>query len=102
MARRLIWSVEARNSRKNIFAYWNNRNKSKVYSRKLNLLFNSNLTIVLQLPEFGNPTSQEGEKFIIVSHFEIFYKITQNEIVVLDIWDTRQNPQDFPIKQNEK
>lgn len=98
MARRLIWSPEARNSRKNIFDYWNNRNKSKVYSRKLNSLFNANLKIVIQLPEFGKPTFREDSKFIIVSHFEIIYKITPNEIVVLDIWDTRQNPQDFPIK----
>ena len=98
MVSRLIWSIEARKSRKNIFEYWNNRNKSKVYSRKLNLLFNSNLKIITQLPEFGKPTFQENRKFIIVSHFEIIYKITPNEIVVLDIWDTRQNPQNFPIK----
>ncbi|WP_269223328.1 type II toxin-antitoxin system RelE/ParE family toxin [Flavobacterium sp. IMCC34518] len=98
MVRRLIWSIEARNSRKNIFDYWNNRNKSKVYSVKLNLLFNSNLKIITQLPELGKPTFQENTKFIIVSHFEIIYKITPNEIVVLEIWDTRQNPQNFPIK----
>lgn len=98
MVRRLIWSVEARNSRKNIFDYWNNRNKSKAYSRKLNFLFNTNLKIITELPEFGKPTFREDSKFIIVSHFEIIYKITQTEIVVLDIWDTRQNPQNFPIK----
>jgi plasmid stabilization system protein ParE len=98
MVRRLIWSIEARNSRKNIFDYWNNRNKSKVYSRKLNLLFNSNLKIISQLPEFGKSTFQENTKYIIASHFEIIYKITPNEIVVLDIWDTRQNPRNFPIK----
>lgn len=98
MVRRLIWSVEARNSRKNIFEYWNNRNKSKAYSNKLNLLFNSNLQIVLKLPEFGIATKNEDDKLIIVSHFEIIYKITEKEIVVLDIWDTRQNPIDFPLK----
>lgn len=98
MVRRLIWSVEARNSRKNIFEYWNNRNKSKVYSRKLNILFNTNLKNVVQLPEFGKPTFREDSKFIIASHFEIIYKITPNEIVVLDIWDTRQNPENFPIQ----
>ena len=98
MARRLIWSIEARNSRKNIFDYWNNRNKSKIYNRKLNSLFNTNLKIVTQLPECGQPTFRKDSKYIIVSHFEIIYKITPNEIVVLDIWDTRQNPQNFPIK----
>ncbi len=98
MVRRLIWSVEARNSRKSIFEYWNNRNKSKAYSNKLNLLFNANLQIVLKLPEFGITTKNDVDKLIIVSHFEIIYKITEKEIVVLDIWDTRQNPEYFPIK----
>jgi plasmid stabilization system protein ParE len=98
MARRLIWSVTAQNSRKSIFEYWNNRNKSKVYSNKLNLLINKNLKIVLKLPEFGNPTKNEDTKFIITSHFEMFYKVTQTEIIVLDIWDTRQNPENFRIK----
>jgi plasmid stabilization system protein ParE len=98
MVRRLVWSIEARNSRKNIFNYWNNRNKSKAYSNKLNSLFNENLKIVLKLPEFGKPTFKAEIKFIIISHFEIIYKITQKEIVVIDIWDTRQNPNNFPIK----
>ncbi|UPQ78410.1 type II toxin-antitoxin system RelE/ParE family toxin [Flavobacterium azooxidireducens] len=98
MVRRLIWSIEARTSRKNIFDYWNNRNKSKVYSNKLNQLFKENLLIVTKLPDFGNPTKNDDIKFIIVSHFEIIYKITDSEIVVLDIWDTRQKPDNFPIK----
>lgn len=95
MVRRLIWSIEARNSRKSIFEYWNNRNKSKVYSRNLNLLFTENLAIVLKLPEFGISTTTTDIKFIIVSHFEIVYKITETEIVVIDVWDTRQNPENF-------
>ncbi len=95
MVRRLIWSIEARNSRKSIFEYWNNRNKSKIYSRKLNLLFTENLAIVLKLPEFGISTTSTDVKFIIVSHFELVYKITETEIVVIDVWDTRQNPENF-------
>lgn len=98
MARRLIWSVTAQNSRKNLFDYWNNRNKSKVYSNKLNSLFNENLKSVVQFPEFGNSAANDNIKYVIISHFELIYKITTNEIIVLDIWDTRQNPENFPIK----
>lgn len=98
MVRRLIWSVEARSSRKNIFEFWNNHNKSKSYSNKLNLHFNENLKIVTKLPDFGNPTNYFDVKYLIISHFEIIYKITQTEVVVLDIWDTRQNPQKSPLK----
>lgn len=98
MVRRLIWTVEARNSRKNIFEYWNNRNKSKLYSTKLNTLFIESLKIALNYPDFGKPTTYPDIKLIVVSHFEIIYKVTESEIVVLDIWDTRQNPIKFPIK----
>jgi len=98
MVRRLIWSMEAQNSRKTIFEYWNSQNKSKAYSRKLNLFFHTNLKIVIQLTEFCKPTFREDSKFIIVSHFEIIYKITTNEIVMLDISDTKQNPKNFPIQ----
>jgi toxin YoeB len=70
----------------------------KIYSNKLNRLFKENLIIVIKPPESGNPTKNDDMKFIIVSHFEIFFKITSSEIVVLDIWDTRQNPDNFPIK----
>jgi hypothetical protein len=55
MVRRLIWSVEARTSRKNIFEYWNNRNKSKVYSNKLNSLFNENLKSFSNYPSLVIP-----------------------------------------------
>ena len=98
MVRKLIWFTGARHSRKDIFEYWNNQNKLKAYSRKLNLLFHTYLKIAIQLREFCKPTFREDSKFIIVSHFEIIYKITTNEIVVLDIWDTRQNPLNFPIQ----
>ena len=85
MARRLIWSVEARNSRKDIFDYWNNRNKSKVYSNKLNLLFNENLKTVIKLPEFGFATKNEDVKYIIISHFEIIYKVTYKNLDFLKV-----------------
>jgi len=54
--------------------------------------------MVLKFPEFGNSTKNELVKFVIISHFEVIYSVTTTEIVVLDIWDTRQNPQNFPKK----
>jgi toxin YoeB len=64
----------------------------------LNKLLNENLKIVIKLGEFCLTTNKEDTKFIIVSRYEIIYKITVNEIVVLDIWDTRQNPENYPMK----
>lgn len=33
----IFWTQTAKQQRDHIFDYWNNRNKSKSYSRKLNL-----------------------------------------------------------------
>jgi len=40
MAIEINWSDKAQQDRKEIFKYWNNRNKSNEYSKKLNILIN--------------------------------------------------------------
>ena len=47
-ARKIVWTDFAKESRLAIFSYWNNRNKSTTYSRKLNLLFQESLKQVVQ------------------------------------------------------
>jgi len=56
MAKRIIWSRRAQNDRISIFEYWNKRNKSKVYSKKLNRLFNEGVKLISEYPEIGKPT----------------------------------------------
>lgn len=98
MALKIVWSIDAQISRRLIFEYWNKRNKSRVYSNKLNLLFNDSLKQAALLHETGKPTELKNIRLKIVSHFELIYEVSDTKITVLDIWDTRQNPQDFPIK----
>lgn len=52
----------------------------------------------MRFPESSIESDNLNIRLKNVSHFEIIYKITPTEIIVLDIWDTRQNPDDFPIK----
>jgi hypothetical protein len=35
---------------------------------------------------------------ILAKNYYLIFEITELNIIVLDIWDTRQNPQEFPIK----
>ena len=53
MAKRLIWTKMSHNQKKEIFEFWNNRNKSKNYSRKLNDLFNEAAELLLLYPNLG-------------------------------------------------
>ena len=98
-ARIIVWTSFARESRTSIFSYWNKRNKSKIYSKKLNLLFQESLQQLTAFPESSLiKSNNQNIRLKIASHFEIIYSVSETHIFVLDIWDTRQNPQDFPIK----
>ncbi len=54
MAKEIVWSLKAQNNRKEIFTYWNNRNKSNLYSLKLNSLFIDAATLIAKFPKIGN------------------------------------------------
>ena len=98
MALKIIWSTDAQISRREIFEYWNFRNKSRFYSNKLNMLFKEALSQISIYNEIGKPTDLRNVRLKIVSHFEIIYDLYDDKIVILDIWDTRQNPTNFPVK----
>jgi toxin YoeB len=96
--RKIVWTIFARKSRSSIFLYWNKRNKSDTYSKKLNILFQESLKQLKFFPESSVKSNNQNVRLKIASHFEIIYSITDTHIFVLDIWNTRQNPDNFPIK----
>lgn len=98
MVRKITWTPNARKSRLEIFRYWDNRNKSKLYSQKLNSKYRKALQKVAKIPEIGIETNNNNVRLTLVSHFEVIYLISETEIKVLDIWDTRQNPENHPLK----
>ena len=98
MALKIIWSTDAQISRREIFEYWNFRNKSRLYTNKLNMLFKEALSQIRIYNEIGKPTDLKNVRLKIVSHFEIIYDLYDDKIVILGIWDTRQSPTNFPVK----
>lgn len=97
-ARKIDWSINAVLNKKSIFLYWNNRNKSTLYSKKLNLLFTETLRRAENSPEASIAIKNENIRAILVKDYYLIFEITECNIKVLDVWDTRQNPQDFLIK----
>lgn len=95
MAKRLIWMEDAQNDRKEIFEFFNNRNKSKKYSLKLNKLFLSAISRILKNNEIGIQTTIFDVRTILVKDYQLVYKISEKEIIILNIWDCRQNPENF-------
>lgn len=92
MARQIVWTFQAQDDRKQIFKYWNSRNKSTLYSKKLNRLFKEALKLVAVRPLIGKRTNRNNVRAKIVRDYMLFYEITTEHIVVLTVWDCRQNP----------
>lgn len=74
MAKRIIWSEDAYLDKVQIFSYWNNRNKSNLYSKKLNRLFNDTIKSILETPSIGRKTNVENIKRIIARDYFIIYE----------------------------
>lgn len=95
MAARLIWSALALQQKREILDYWNNRNKSKIYSRKLNQLINAAAELILIHPKLGRKTNFQNVRLKIVRDYWLAYRIKQDQIQILTIWDARRNPDKF-------
>ena len=90
--RKIVWSLQAKSNRIQILEYWIERNKSKEYSIKLNNLFKEAAEFVSEFPEVGKLTDDKTARIKIVRDYLIVYESYKNHIVVLAIFDSRQNP----------
>ena len=96
-ARKIVLTSNFKLARGAIFKYWNKRNKSNFYSRKLHVLFSAKLLQVAQFPEASIEISNDL-RMVLARDYYLIFEISPDKINVLDIWDTRQNPINFPIK----
>jgi toxin YoeB len=98
MAKRIIWSHRAQTDRKEILEYWKNRTKSTTYSRKLDLLFREALSIIQDYPQLGKPTDDLKARIKIIRDYFLIYEETEDSIILLSIWDNRQDPEKLEKK----
>lgn len=95
MAKQVIWSLQAQSDRKEILNYWILRNRSKAYSKKLNLLIRKAVKLISLYPYIGAKTHLENVKAKVVRDYLIIYQITESRIEILSIWDTNRNPEEL-------
>jgi plasmid stabilization system protein ParE len=95
MARKIVWSLHALEEKDAIFTFWNEHNKSKAYSRKLNRLFKEAISMLKEHPQIGRKTNIENVHIKIVRQYLIVYKIEADRIIIVRIWDGRRNPDEM-------
>lgn len=99
---KIEWSLDARLDLIDILDYYIKRNKSNLYSIKLNAKMNKSLKQLIRNPFLGIPTDYESVRILITDHYQIIYEIFDQIILVIMIWDCRRNPDDKVIEQRIK
>ncbi len=92
MAKQIVWTEQAENQRIEIFNYWNNRNGSHTYSKKLNKKINKSVSTILNFPESGKLSRYMGIRVKIIRDYHMFYKESNNIISILAFVDMRRDP----------
>ncbi len=97
MVRRIIWSKNALTDKINILEYWYQRIGTKTYSGKLDKELRQAVRNLIHFPNMGRKLKNTSIRFLVVDYYQIFYTITDTEIRILHLWDSRRNPDNLII-----
>jgi len=93
---KIIWTDFAIQNLKDIFDYYS-KNANKKIAHKIRKQILASTKQLIQNPESGQ-TELNLEKliqkyrYLVVGNYKVIYKFEQDEIRIVDIFDTRQNP----------
>jgi plasmid stabilization system protein ParE len=95
--RKVKWSLNAINDKLTIYEYWNNRNGSILYAKKLELHFSDNVSVLRKYPESGRQTDEKDIWYKVVKDYKLFYRISSEYVEIIRIWDSRRAPQNLKL-----
>lgn len=99
MAKRIIWSKQALNERKEILQYWKKHHQSATYSIKLNDLFKKAIRLIAMHPRVGRMTDMQNIRIKLVRDYLLVYEETDEALYILNIWHSSRNPDEFGVKK---
>ena len=99
--RKLIWSPQAKIEIFEIMEFYRKRNGNKNYSIKLFTKIEELLELCRTFSFIGKRTDIENVRTLIVEDFLIFYEISERELTVLTIWNSKQDPSNLQIRKNK-
>ncbi|WP_197051706.1 type II toxin-antitoxin system RelE/ParE family toxin [Salegentibacter sp. Hel_I_6] len=59
---------------------------------KLARLFKEAIKLIFNYPEIGKPTDEVNVRIKVVRDYFLIYEVEKDQISILTIWDSRQNP----------
>jgi plasmid stabilization system protein ParE len=93
MAKRNIrWTRTADIQYVGILEYWVKRNKSATYSKKLIKIVADRTKQIAETPLIYKKADFKDTRIASLGNYSIFYKVSEQEIIITAFWDNRQNP----------
>lgn len=90
--RTVVWTETAARQRREILKYWVKRNKSTSYSESLIELISEQIRVILTNPQLFKKADFKDTHVSALGHFSIFYKYTEDSVIITAFWDNRQDP----------
>ena len=90
--RRIVWTQTADRQFLEVLGYWLKRTQSNQYPKKLlDAVTKRTKQIALQ-PNLFRESDFPDTRVATLGNFSIFYKATDDEILIIAFWDNRQDP----------
>ncbi len=99
---KIIWTDFAAENLKEIFDFYSATANKKVANKIKQEIFAS-VKLLVHYPELGQielylEKLNEGYRYVLSGNYKVIYKIQDENIIISDVFDVRQNP----IKMNDK
>ncbi|MFZ2906038.1 MAG: type II toxin-antitoxin system RelE/ParE family toxin [Cyclobacteriaceae bacterium] len=98
MAKKIVWTQTAIQDRFRIYHHWTQKNKSNLFSEKLEGLFNEAATLLSEFSEIGTQTDFKDLRVKVIRHYKLFYHNQPDRIQIIRVWDSRQNPDNLKLE----
>ena len=89
MNKPVVWSQNAKNDLKRIKKFYDTRNQSSTFSKKLLKTFRDSAKLIENFPLLSIPTEYDGVRGFVILEYIIFYEILSELILILIVWDLR-------------
>ncbi|WP_340107079.1 type II toxin-antitoxin system RelE/ParE family toxin [Rhodohalobacter sp. 8-1] len=91
--RNVIWTRTADLQFVGILEYWVKRNRSTTYSKKLLKLVSERTKQIAEKPLIYKATDFKDVRVASLGNFSIYFKVSDDEIIITAFWDNRQDPE---------
>ena len=92
MARAIEFSVRSTKQLQKILAFYDERNGSNAYSRRLMQNLMDNLQLMAKMPLASSPSTRPDVRFFFLMGFTIIFRFNMRKLTVLSIRSSRRKP----------